>query len=40
MFDVKGLEKKNEDETPLEMVLSDSKANVKITQLWNIGHID
>ena len=32
MFDVKGLEI-NEDKTPLEMVLSDLKANVKITQL-------
>ena len=37
--DISGIEK-DEDETPLVMVLPDLKSNVKIFQQWKVGHID
>ena len=38
--DEESLIEKDKDDTPLMMVLPDLKWNVKIFQLWKVGHID
>ena len=38
-FDVNG-PVKDENKVPLEMILPDLKANLKITQMWKVGLIN